>query len=210
MTSTGKSTSLLSIVALFIVVSLIGCGTNSSLQVTSSTNTPASQSIEATPTSESVSANENAEAADDETIAETTLESASSVDAATATCAKLNLNTLTEDQLLSTIPNFSSRMVREFFEYRPYVSIQQFRREIGKYVGDTQVAEYEQYVFVPVDPNNADADTLKQIPGVDDTLVASLTAGRPYASNQAYLDVLSKSLDAQQLAEAGCYLVTSA
>src|SRR5215813_3568963 len=56
--------------------------------------------------------------------------------------AKLNLNNVTGDQLLATIPNFPNRMVREFQEYRPYVSIQQFRREIGKYVGDAQVAEY--------------------------------------------------------------------
>jgi DNA uptake protein ComE-like DNA-binding protein len=210
MTTSGKSTSFLSIAAICIVVSLVGCAANSPspTQVSNSTNTPASQTIKATPTAESVTMNEATETVDQETTAEATLESVSSANA--ATCTKLNLNTLTEDQLMSTIPNFSSRMVREFFEYRPYVSIQQFRREIGKYVDDAQVAQYEQYVFVPVDPNNADADTLKQIPGVDDALATSLTAGRPYASNQAFLDVLSKSLNAQQLAEAGCYMVTSA
>lgn len=37
-------------------------------------------------------------------------------------------------------------MVRKFEEYRPYVSIQQFRREIGKYVDEAMVAAYEQYV----------------------------------------------------------------
>lgn len=206
--TTGKSASFLSIVALFIVVSLVGCGANNSSQVAISTNTTAPQTIEVTPTAESASANETTQTTNEVTTAEATIESASNVDA--ATCAKLNLNTLTEDQLMSAIPNFSSRMVREFFEYRPYVSIQQFRREIGKYVDDAQVAQYEQYVFVPVDPNSADADTLKQIPGVDDALATSLITGRPYASNQAFLDVLSKSLDAQQLADAGCFLVTSA
>jgi DNA uptake protein ComE-like DNA-binding protein len=208
MTTTDQSRSFLSIVALFIVLSLVGCGTNSPTQVASSTNTPATQTIEATPTVESLSVNEVTEVVVNETTAEATLENVSSGNG--TTCTKLNLNTLTQDQLMSTIPNFSSRMVREFLEYRPYVSIQQFRREIGKYVDDEQVAQYEQYVFVPVDPNNADADTLKQIPGVDDTLATSLTAGRPYATNQAFLDALSKSLDAQQLVEAGCYLATSA
>src|SRR5689334_22329362 len=82
----------------------------------------------------------------------------------TGACAKLNLNSETEAELTTTIPNFSSRMVREFFEYRPYVSIQQFRREIGKYVDASQVAEYEKYVYVPVDPNASDAETLKQLP----------------------------------------------
>ncbi len=218
MTTTGQSTLFLSIAALFIVVSLVGCGANSPAQVESntntpaqaisSTNTPAPQTIEATPTAKfAVTVNPAAEE-DEESTAQANQENDSSANI--AACTKLNLNTLTEDQLLSTIPNFSSRMVREFFEYRPYVSIQQFRREIGKYVDDAQVAQYEQYVFVPVDPNNADADTLKQIPGIDDTLATHLIAGRPYASTQAFLDVLGKSLDAQQLVEAGCELVTNA
>src|SRR5215510_881236 len=82
---------------------------------------------------------------------------------------KLNLNTVTGDELLATIPGFPNRMVREFQEYRPYVSIQQFRREIGKYVGDSQVAEYENYVFVPISINDSDSETLRQIPGLDVT-----------------------------------------
>src|SRR5690349_8579729 len=63
-----------------------------------------------------------------------------------AACIKLDLNSATEAQLM-TIPNFSSRWVREFMEYRPYVSIQQFRKELGKYVDQTQVAEWEKYVY---------------------------------------------------------------
>jgi DNA uptake protein ComE-like DNA-binding protein len=93
--------------------------------------------------------------------------------------AKLNLNEVTEDQLLNTIPNFSNRMVREFMEYRPYISIQQFRKEIGKYVSAEQVAAYEQYVYVPIDVDQADAATLQQLPGVDATIEGQLIAGRP-------------------------------
>jgi len=112
--------------------------------------------------------------------------------AATAsTTAKLNLNEVTADQLLSTIPNFSDRMVREFFEYRPYISIQQFRKEIGKYVSTEQVATYEQYVYVPIDVDQADATTLQQLPGVDATIAEALIAGRPYGSNQAFLAKLA-------------------
>lgn len=96
----------------------------------------------------------------------------------------LNLNMVTGDQISAAIPNFPNRMVREFLEYRPYVSIQQFRREIGKYVGDTQTAEWEQYVYVPIDINNADAATLMQIPGVDEATANSLIAARPFASRR--------------------------
>jgi hypothetical protein len=130
--------------------------------------------------------------------------------AATVECTRLNLNDVTEDALLVMIPDFSNRMVREFFEYRPYVSIQQFRREIGKYVDEAQVAEYEQYVYVPVDPNDSDADSLMQIPGVDETVANQLIEDRPYESNDAFMTALGASLDAGQLEEAACYLAATA
>jgi hypothetical protein len=37
-------------------------------------------------------------------------------------------------------------MLHEFKEYRPYKSIEQFRREIGKYVDKTELARLERYV----------------------------------------------------------------
>ena len=52
---------------------------------------------------------------------------------------RVNLNTGTQAEF-GEIPGVGNRMVREFMEYRPYVSIRQFRREIGKYVSDEQVA----------------------------------------------------------------------
>ena len=119
---------------------------------------------------------------------------------------KLNLNTVTADELTSMIPGFSSRMVREFQEYRPYVSIQQFRREIGKYVDDATVAGYEQYVYVPVDVNQSDADSLMQLSGVDDAVAADLIAGRPYDSNEAFLAQLTQLVSADDAAAAAGYL----
>ena len=123
--------------------------------------------------------------------------------------AKLNLNEVTEDQLLSTIPNFSTRMVREFMEYRPYISIQQFRKEIGKYVSAEQVTAYEQYVYVPIDVDQADAATLQELPGVDATIANQLIAGRPYGSNQAFLAKLAGSLPDAQVQQAAAYLAAA-
>jgi DNA uptake protein ComE-like DNA-binding protein len=57
----------------------------------------------------------------------------------------LNLNTAS-DADLQTIPGLGARMLREFKEYRPYTSIEQFRREIGKYVSKEEVARFERYV----------------------------------------------------------------
>lgn len=127
--------------------------------------------------------------------------------AATAvTITKVNLNTVTPEQILK-IPNAGNNMIREFQEYRPWVSILQFRREIGKYVGAQQVAEYEKYVYVPINIATADAATLQQIPGVDKTIADQLIAARPYATNDAFLSNLAKWVSADQVAVAKSYLV---
>ncbi|MDA0678992.1 MAG: helix-hairpin-helix domain-containing protein [Proteobacteria bacterium] len=57
----------------------------------------------------------------------------------------INLNTADESDIL-LIPGVGSRMAHEFEEYRPYTSIEQFRKEIGKYVDEAEVARLEQYV----------------------------------------------------------------
>ena len=119
---------------------------------------------------------------------------------------KLNLNTVTGDELLATIPGFSNRMVREFQEYRPYVSIQQFRREIGKYVGDAQVAEYENYVYVPISINDSDSETLQQIPGFDVSEAEAVMAGRPYDTVDDFLAALSGFVSADELEIARMYV----
>lgn len=121
---------------------------------------------------------------------------------------KLNLNTVTADELLSTIPGFGNRMVREFQEYRPYTSIEQFRREIGKYVDDAQIAEYEKYVYVPITVNEADAATLQQLPGLEATEASDLIAARPFATNDAFLTALGAYVSADELAVAESYLAT--
>jgi DNA uptake protein ComE-like DNA-binding protein len=119
---------------------------------------------------------------------------------------KLNLNTVTADELLSTIPGFGNRMVREFQEYRPYVSILQFRKEIGKYVDAAQVAEYEKYVYVPIEVNESDAATLQQIPGLTESQANDLIAARPFASNEAFTAKLAEYVSAEAVAVAQTYL----
>ena len=57
------------------------------------------------------------------------------------------LNTASDEDILS-IPGLGQRMLHEFKEYRPYRAIEQFRREIGKYVDNDEVARFERYVVV--------------------------------------------------------------
>jgi DNA uptake protein ComE-like DNA-binding protein len=59
----------------------------------------------------------------------------------------INLNTATDADILS-IPGLGQRMLHEFKEYRPYKSMEQFRREIGKYVSKQEVARLERYVTI--------------------------------------------------------------
>ena len=124
----------------------------------------------------------------------------------TAAKAKLNVNTASKSDLLAAIPGMGNKMVHEFEEYRPYTSIQQFRREIGKYVSAEQVAEYEKYVYVSIKPNDADEATLRQIPGLDANEAQALVAARPYASNEAFLTKLAASVSEAELAVARTYL----
>ncbi|HEY5884452.1 MAG TPA: hypothetical protein VIT88_07175 [Pyrinomonadaceae bacterium] len=124
-----------------------------------------------------------------------------------APTAKLNINTATGEDFLRVMPDLGKRMVHEFEEYRPYKSIQQFRKEIGKYVDQNKVAEYERFIFVPIDENQSDAATLQQIPGLDATEAQQLIAGRPYASRDAFLTKLGEYVPADSLATARTYLV---
>ena len=57
----------------------------------------------------------------------------------------INLNTASDADILS-IPGMGQRMLGEFKEYRPYKAMPQFRREIGKYVDEKEVARLERYV----------------------------------------------------------------
>ena len=61
---------------------------------------------------------------------------------------RLDLNTASAEEIM-LIPGVGNRMAHEFDEYRPYAEIIEFRREIGKYVDDAEVARLEQYVRIP-------------------------------------------------------------
>ncbi len=57
----------------------------------------------------------------------------------------INLNSASDAEI-HMVPGVGDRMAHEFEEYRPYQQIAQFRREMGKYVDDAEVARFERYV----------------------------------------------------------------
>jgi len=122
-----------------------------------------------------------------------------------ASLPKLNINTATSEKL-GTIPDVGKRMIHEFEEYRPYVSIRQFRQEMGKYVDAEKIAAYEEYIFVPVDPNESDAETLGQLPGVTAALAKTLAEKRPFSTRAAFLMELSKHVSDPEARAAAAYL----
>ena len=60
----------------------------------------------------------------------------------------IDLNTASKDEM-KLIPGVGDKMAHEFEEYRPWKNVEQFRREIGKYVDKAEVARLEQYVSIP-------------------------------------------------------------
>lgn len=131
---------------------------------------------------------------------EAATEASAATEAPAVAMTKINLNTATDDEILA-VPNTGRRMLREFKEYRPYTTILQFRREIGKYVDDATVAAFEQYVYVPIDINNADAATLQQT-GIDQTAAEAIIAARPFADKAAFMAKLGEYLQGAQLTAA--------
>jgi DNA uptake protein ComE-like DNA-binding protein len=59
----------------------------------------------------------------------------------------VNLNTATDEDILS-IPGAGARMVREFKEYRPWKTKEQFDKEISKYVGQKEADRLWRYVTI--------------------------------------------------------------
>jgi DNA uptake protein ComE-like DNA-binding protein len=59
----------------------------------------------------------------------------------------IDLNTASDEEI-QLIPRIGPKMLHEFKEYRPYDKIEKFRREIGKYVDQLEVARLERYVTI--------------------------------------------------------------
>ncbi|MEX0288043.1 MAG: helix-hairpin-helix domain-containing protein [Flavobacteriaceae bacterium] len=110
-----------------------------------------------------------------------------------------NLNTTAKEDF-KMIPGVGDRMAHEFDEYRPYTSIQQFRREIGKYVDEDEVARYENYVFVPVELNTASEEDIKALPGVGGRMAHEFEEYRPYTNMAQFRKEIGKYVDDKELA----------
>ena len=117
----------------------------------------------------------------------------------------LNLNTATRDEIL-LIPNLGNRMAHEFEEYRPYKAMARFRREIGKYVDDKEVARLEQYVFVPINLNTATDEDILTIPALGKRMLHEFKEYRPYKSMEQFRREIGKYVDKKEVARLERYV----
>lgn len=111
----------------------------------------------------------------------------------------INLNTASREEIL-LIPGVGGRMAHEFEEYRPYVAMAQFRREIGKYVDDEEVERLAAYVFVPVNLNEATDEAILAIPGVGSRMLREFKEYRPYINIEQFRREIGKYVDDDELA----------
>ena len=117
----------------------------------------------------------------------------------------LNLNAATEAEIMM-IPGVGKRIAHEFEEYRPYKSLTQFRKEIGKYVDAKEVARLEQYVFVPINLNTASDEDIRSIPGVGAKMLHEFKEYRPYKSIEQFRREIGKYVDKKELARLEAYV----
>jgi len=118
---------------------------------------------------------------------------------------EINLNTAPREEIL-LIPGVGARIAHEFEEYRPYKMLAQFRKEIGKYVDQKEVARLEEYVFIPINLNTAtDADILS-IPGMGQRMLHEFKEYRPYKSMEQFRREIGKYVSKQEVARLERYV----
>ena len=117
----------------------------------------------------------------------------------------LNLNTASGDEIM-LIPGMNNRMTHEFEEYRPYTSLDQFRREIGKYVDEDEVARLEQYVFIPLNLNSATRDDFATVPGASNRMVREFLEYQPYSDMDHFRREIGKYVDEDEVARFERYM----
>lgn len=119
----------------------------------------------------------------------------------------INLNTASDEEM-QLVPGVGPRIAHEFDEYRPWEGgMARFRRELGKYVDDEEVARLEQYVFVPMDLNSASSEDLHTIPGVGDRMVHEFEEYRPYVNMAQFRREMGKYVDDAEVARLERYFV---
>jgi DNA uptake protein ComE-like DNA-binding protein len=118
----------------------------------------------------------------------------------------VNLNTAKAPEIL-LIPKIANRMTREFEEYRPWKTMAQFDREIGKYVGAAETNRLKQYVFIPLDLNAATDDQFKTIPSLPSNMLREFKEYRPWKTKTQFDREIGKYVGEKETARLWRFMV---
>jgi len=118
----------------------------------------------------------------------------------------VNLNTAAAPEVL-LIPRIARRMSHEFEEYRPWVSMAQFDKEIGKYVDAAEVRRLQQYVFIPLDLNTATDEAFKTIPNLPASMLREFKEYRPWKTKAQFEKEIGKYVGPAETARLWRFMV---
>ena len=118
----------------------------------------------------------------------------------------VNLNVSPRDEIM-LIPRAGAKMAHEFDEYKPYTGgYLQFRREIGKYVNEQEVAHLEQYTFIPIELNTATDSAILSIPGMGPRMLHEFKEYRPYPNIEKFRKEIGKYVNEKEVARLERYV----
>ena len=117
----------------------------------------------------------------------------------------LNLNTATSPEIM-LIPRIAKRMTREFEEYRPWKTVAQFDKEIGKYVGADETNRLKKYVFIPIDLNTATDEQILSIPGIAKRMTGEFKEYRPWKTREQFMKEIGKYVGEKEAARLWRYV----
>ena len=117
----------------------------------------------------------------------------------------IDLNDVSDEEIL-LIPGVGDRMLHEFEEYRPYMGLDQFRREIGKYVDDAELDRLTKYVYVRIDLNSASEEDILSLPGVGARMAHEFEEYRPYTGMEQFQREIGKYVDDAEVARLARYV----
>ena len=119
----------------------------------------------------------------------------------------VNLNLSPRDEIM-LIPRAGAKMAHEFDEYKPYTGgYLQFRREIGKYVNEQEVAHLEQYTFIPIELNTASDSAILSIPGMGPRMLREFKEYRPYPNIEKFRKEIGKYVNEKEVARLERYVL---
>jgi len=118
----------------------------------------------------------------------------------------VNLDLSPREEIM-LIPRAGRRFAREFDEYKPYTGgYLQFRREMGKYVKEDEVAHLEQYTFIPIDLNTASDSAILSIPGSGPRVLREFKEYRPYPNIEKFRREMGKYWNEKEVARLERYV----